>query len=141
MNVWNLLKVNDKDIRTTSVFIGNFKQISNIVLVLPLLILNKYRLGYNLLRTWTYFRLIKAKTETTKNFGGPFWNVFPIFDDENMQACSGTDKVSEMDPVLILNVIHVKKTNILLYLYQNLDLCNILGFRIPRRKLQGFKTD
>ena len=34
-----------------------------------------------------------------------------------------------------------QKTNILLYLYQNLGMCNILGFRIPLRKLQGFKTD
>ena len=45
-NMWNLLKVNNKDAKTTSVmpfgvFIVNFEQISHIVLVVPLLTLNK----------------------------------------------------------------------------------------------------
>ena len=44
-NVWNLFKVINKDTRMTSwrrsdVFIVNFEQISHIVMVFPLLILN-----------------------------------------------------------------------------------------------------
>ena len=44
-NVWNLFKVINKDTRMTSwrrsdVFIVNFEQISRIVMVFPLLILN-----------------------------------------------------------------------------------------------------
>ena len=40
--MWNLFKLNNKDTITTSgVFIVNFKQISHIVLMFPLLNLNK----------------------------------------------------------------------------------------------------
>ena len=44
--MWNLLKVNNKDTRASywrcsSVFFANFEPIANIILVSPLLILNK----------------------------------------------------------------------------------------------------
>ena len=61
--MWNLFKVNNKDTRTTSsgVFIVNFEMISHIALVFLLLILNKCRLGTQIIAEESFSALARLR--------------------------------------------------------------------------------